>query len=143
MAAIAVNQTMIKPYSSNSLAAIVAVSLIACYGCGPEQQVDENRAVVSGVVTFDGKPLPAGKMTFNSTTSPLATSISIKKEGRYQTDRVPIGNNLVSIETESLQFGSPHLYVKIPAKYADPGLSGLTVDVKPGANENVNFELQK
>ena len=82
-------------------------------------------------------------MTFNSTTSPLATTISIKQEGRYQTDRVPIGNNLVSIETESLQFGSPHLYVKIPAKYADPGQSGLSVDVKAGANENVNFELQK
>ncbi len=110
------------------------------FGCGPEPYVDPNRTTVSGAVTFDGKPLPAGTMNFDSTESGIGTSISIS-EGRYATNRVPLGPNTVTIETDSLLFGSAHLHTKIPAKYADPTKSGLTVDVKPGENENVDFAL--
>jgi len=120
-----------------------AMLVPACLGCGPEQQVDPNRTMVSGLVTFDGTPLKAGTISFDSTESGIGTAISIREEGRYSTNRVPLGPNIVTIETESLQFGSPHLYVRIPAKYADPSQSGLKVDIKPGANENVNFDLKK
>lgn len=119
-----------------------ALLLSTGLGCGPEPYVDPNRATVSGAVTFDGKPLPAGVMTFDSTEGRIGTSISIV-QGRYATDRVPLGPNTVTVETESLMFGSPGLYTKIPAKYADPTQSGFTVDVKPGENANVNFELKK
>ena len=111
-------------------------------GCGPRQKADPNRAEISGKVTLDGQPLPAGTMTFYSPEKGIGTSFSLRQGGTYATDRVPIGSNLVSIETESLQFGSPSLYVRIPAKYADPAQSGLTAEVKAGANENVNFELK-
>jgi hypothetical protein len=133
---------MIKELYSQQSATIIALALLACIGCGPTQKVDPNRAVVPGTVTFDGKPLPAGQVSFSSTEAPRSTSILIREGGRYSTDRVPIGPNVVTIETESVQSGSPHLYVKIPAKYADPAQSGLTIDVKPGDNENVNFELK-
>ncbi|WP_428304137.1 hypothetical protein [Lacipirellula sp.] len=50
--------------------------------------------------------------------------------------------NLVSVETESLKYGSPALFTAIPAKYTEYATSGLQVEVKPGANENVNFDLK-
>lgn len=94
------------------------------------------------MVTFDGKPLPAANLTFKPKDSPLAGQASIKADGRYSSGSIPIGKNMVGIATESIQFGSPALYVKIPAKYEDYATSGLEVDIKPGVNENVNFDLK-
>ena len=82
-------------------------------------------------------------ISFDSTETPLSTAISIGEGGRYSTNRVPIGANVVSIETEMLQYGSPRLYTRIPARYADPTKSGLKVDVRPGDNPDVNFTLTK
>lgn len=122
----------------------VAVALIpfGLVGCGPEQPVDENRTSISGTVTLNGEPLKGGTIRFDSTELHLGTSAAIGEGGRYATNRIPLGQNTVTIETESLQFGSPRLYTKIPMKYADPTASGLSVDVKEGANENVNFDLK-
>jgi len=120
----------------------LAVALLPLvFGCGPEEQVLKDRAVVSGVVTFAGKPLPAGTITFMSKESHLASPASIDK-GRYSTNRAPIGSNLVSIETESLQYGYAAGYVPIPAKYADTATSGLTAEIKSGDNANVDFNLE-
>lgn len=137
-----------NPRSYLTLSSWAALSLAATstlaflMGCGPEPQVDENRTSISGVVTFNGTPLKAGTIRFDSRDSPIGTSTSISADGRYGTNRIPLGQNLVTIETKSLQYGSPHLYTKIPEKYADPSRSGLTVEVKAGTNENVNFELK-
>lgn len=126
-------------------AALVAAALIhvCVIGCGPQPRVDEDRTGISGTVTFAGEPLKAGTMTFDSTKKAISTPVSIGPDGRYATNRVPLGPNIVTIGTEMLLDGSPHLYVKIPLRYADPTKSGLTVEVKPGTNENVNFELKK
>lgn len=122
--------------------ALVALVFMSQIGCGPDTPVDENRTGISGAITFNGTPLKAGTITFDSTEKGLSTAVSVGSDGRYASNRVPLGSNIVTIETESLQYGSPHLYTKIPEKYADPSKSGLTVDVKPGTNENVNFELK-
>ena len=122
-------------------AALVAAAVIPiCLGCGPEPQVDESRTTVSGHVTFDGKPLQAGSITFSSTETGIGTTIPIGGGG-YVTNRVPIGPNIVTVETESLLFGNAKEYVRIPAKYSDPSQSGLTADIKKGVNENVDFAL--
>jgi hypothetical protein len=121
---------------------ILTFSLVALIGCSGGAPKDESRTQVSGQITFNGKPLPAGNLTFKLKDSPLATQVSIKAEGRYLTDRVPIGPNMVSVETESLQYGSPSLYTAIPAKYTEYATSGLEVEIKPGVNENVNFDLK-
>jgi hypothetical protein len=110
-------------------------------GCGADPPVDKDRSSISGVVTFSGKPLKAGTITFDSTEKSITSSISIGQDGRYRTNRVPLGPNIVTIETEGLQYGSPHLYVRIPARYADASKSGLKADVKAGENE-VNFDLK-
>ncbi len=121
-------------------ATVIALGMLA--GCGPEPQVDKDRSSIAGLVTFAGKPLQAGTITFDSTDKAISSAVSIGQDGRYRTNRVPLGPNIVTIETEGLQYGSPHLYVRIPGRYADASKSGLKVDVKPGENENVNFELK-
>ncbi len=126
----------------NGLALAAGLLLASALGCGPSQPQDPTRAVVSGVVTFNGKPLPAGTISFESLDPPKATSASITEGGKYATERVPIGNCQVSINTASIQYGNPAAYVAIPAKYADTATSELSVEIKAGENENVNFDLQ-
>jgi hypothetical protein len=116
--------------------------MVSCFGCGSSKQEDPNRASISGTVTYDGKPLPAGSVTFASTEGNLASTVSINENGRYSTDRAPLGPNQVTIDTASIKYGNPAKFIAIPAKYADPTQSGFTVDVKPGVNENVNFDLK-
>ena len=125
----------------SSLFLIAGVACLLC-GCSQGPPKDESRTEVSGIVTYQGKPLPAGVLTFKLKDSPLATQVSITTDGKYSTNRVPIGANLVSIETESIKYGSSASYTPIPAKYAEYSTSGLVADVKSGANENVNFDLK-
>jgi hypothetical protein len=125
-----------------SSTSVLLVGLLACSGCGGgKKKVDENRTTVSGEVTFGGKPLPAGSISFDSLTEPTGSLVSIL-DGKYTSDRVPLGQNSVAIDTSSIRFGNPAKFVEIPERYKDSTKSGLTVDVKPGANENVNFELK-
>lgn len=117
------------------------VGLLVCTGCSEEKKVDENRTIVAGTVTFDGKPLPAGSISFGSSTDARGSTVPIR-DGKYASDGVPLGSNTVTIDTSSVRFGNPAKFVEIPERYMDPTKSGLTVDVKPGTNENVNFELK-
>jgi hypothetical protein len=122
------------------LAALSATALVGIsLGCGASPH-DPGRTTVSGTVTFAGTPLPSGDVTFESTAAQKATSTKIT-QGKYTTDRVPLGECRVAISTMSVQFLDPPSYVAIPAKYGDSATSGLAIDVKEGANENVNFEL--
>jgi len=109
-------------------------------GCGNEP-VDANRTSVSGSVSYDGKSLPAGTISFESAEKGIATSTSIK-DGIYSSDRAPTGSVKVSIDTASIKYGNPAKHVPIPGKYADTATSGLTVDIKAGVNQNVNFDLK-
>jgi hypothetical protein len=87
--------------------------------------------------------LPGGVLNFQSTERPVGAMIMIKSGGAYATDRAPLGENVVTVETASLQFGNAAAFVRIPLKYSDPKTSGLVVDVKPGMNEHVDFVLKK
>jgi hypothetical protein len=117
--------------------------LAASAGCGREQQVLNDRASVSGTVTLDGQPLPAGTITFKSQERPITAAVKIREAGAYATNRAPIGKSVVTIDTTSIQVGNPPMYVRIPEKYRDPRTSGFNVEIQPGANENVNFSLEK
>lgn len=105
-------------------------------------QVVKDRATAAGTITFDGKPLPAGTIFFLSTNGAADTAVKIR-DGAYFTDRAPVGKNSVIVDTSSIQMGNPAKYVPIPAKYNDTTTSGLSAEIKPGENENVNFSLEK
>lgn len=135
------NQKHQRRLSPHIVAIVAALVSIGVAGCGPAHQTDPNRAVVSGVVTYNGKPLPAGTVSFETTDPPMASSALISEGGKYTTDRVPIGACKVSVSTASVQYGNPSAYVAIPQKYEDAATSGLTAEIKPGENEK-NFDLQ-
>jgi hypothetical protein len=119
------------------------VAMLASLGCTDGKQVIEGRTITSGAVTLDGQPLRGGTVTFTSKQdSILSTATNIRAGGKYRTDRAPAGKNLVSIETESLQWGNAGAYIPIPSKYNSPATSGLEVELRPGENENVDFALQ-
>jgi len=88
--------------------------------------------------------LPAGTVAFTSQEPPYVTAMTkIRAGGKYLTDRVPIGKSVVTVDTRSTLVGNPANYVAIPEKYRDPRESGLTVEIMPGENENVDFTLEK
>jgi len=131
----------VPPRSTCALAFVLA--LFAFSGCAKQAAAPKDRARVSGKVTLGGQPLPAGTVTFKSANSPLSTPASISEGGVYSTDRAPLGKNIVSVDTSSIQYGNPAAYVPIPPKYSFPSTSGFTVDVQPGNNDDVNFALEK
>lgn len=114
---------------------------------------------VSGKVSYKGAPVTGGsiKFTFDGGKE---DSGGIDQRGNYSLQVTSHGKARVSIETESIKGagvdalappggeklnvpampGGEYTYVQIPARYADPGSSNLTVDVKTGT-QTKNWEL--
>lgn len=110
------------------LAATVGVAA----GC---QQDAIDRAAVSGVVTFDGQPVPNGQIRFTPKNGP--TWSAWIKDGRFSTEGtkgVPIGDLQVSVEA-----------YRIPAWYKSKNVVSLDDDVPREqylpARYNVQSEL--
>jgi hypothetical protein len=138
---------------------LLPLFLVIASGCGYR-----NRATPSGVsghITYKGKPLPGGTVTFYPGSGGAYTG-TIDKDGKYSVADVPAGTMTVSVETSSvkprpnLQYGkgaqkmeaspgpggsagtSPsgptgENYVEIPAKYANPQTSGLSATLTAGS----------
>lgn len=111
-------------------------------GCGRSEEVPANRSSVSGMVTLDGEPLPGGSISFILKSDPNYNVRVNIREGKYDSNRTPIGPCSVTVETDSLLHGNPSAHRKIPAEYEVPTTSGFEADLKPGENEDVNFDLK-
>jgi hypothetical protein len=110
-------------------------------------------APVEGVVTFDGAPVGNAGVMFVPDRGAMAVGIT-DAEGKFtlKTANYPgalIGGHRVSIskdETTAIpqRRGFPLYKITnyIPAKYADPALSGLTADVQDDDN-HFEFKLEK
>jgi hypothetical protein len=84
---------------------------------------------VSGIVTYKGKPLAAGKIVFHLKDGEFVGT-KVKEDGTYRLSRVPEGTWKITVEGK-----------RIPAKYASEDTSGLTFEVKKGS-QKFNIELQ-
>lgn len=80
---------------SSFLIGALAVLLGAVNGCGG------GKGTVSGKVTLDGKPLPAGKIGFVPSKG-VGASGEIK-DGQYSVSGVPAGDMKVTVETKSIK----------------------------------------
>ncbi len=146
-----------------SVAAIPLLLAISLAGCTAGRS---NEATLSGSVSYKGQPVTGGSITFHPVAGGAPYPGILKPDGSFSFGGVPIGQMEVAIETESVKSmpgasGSPYhmpgggkpnqqmpnvdtsnmpTYVKIPAKYANPKTSGLTVNVKAGSHK-VNFDL--
>jgi hypothetical protein len=131
--------------------ALVLLVVLAIIGCGKHK----NEGEVSGTVTYQGKPLPLGTISFMDSSNHWLASSPIHN-GTYpiQTQvplKLPVGPVKITLTTPGSSSGERLPNVKnkrgepislnsIPAKYASADQSGLTYTVKPGAN-TYNIEL--
>lgn len=67
-------------------------------GCGA------GKGNISGEVTLDGKPLPAGTITFYPAKKALGNPVPAPiTDGKYSVQGVPVGNTRVTVETSSIK----------------------------------------
>lgn len=141
-----------------ALCAAVAFA-VPMSGCGGGSGLKLQK--VSGVVTFDGKPLTKGNVQFTpdgskGTRGPMATG-AIGPDGRFTLttttsgDGAPVGFYRVTVNCwdEGAPFDpknpKPPTPARslIPERYTDDNASGLTAEVKAGAKNEFTFELKK
>ncbi len=108
---------------------------------------------VSGKVTFTGKPVAEGAITFTSTGSGQSATIPLRPDGSYtarlgERDGLPVGEYRVYIRPPVLTQeqraakhhqsaageGRPKTYPMIPQKYRSEATSELSVTVKEEDN---------
>ena len=94
---------------------------------------------VSGSVSFDGKPAPAGYITFVGADQRRYSTI-INQDGTYAFPMpLPVGRYRVALERPS---GQKSQGPAIPARYRGEQTSDLTVEVRLG-NQALDVQLQK
>lgn len=142
---------------------LVLLFLVGMAGCGSKSG-QLPTAPVTGRVTYQGKPVPRGEITFVPTASQPGVRNAygtLDEQGRYRLttyregDGAVLGTHQVMIvarEELPADVGKqmtpdgilvPGKQAKslIPERYSDPATSGLTAEVKDGRNE-FNFELK-
>lgn len=125
--------------------AMVALLFLGASGCGGSKTGN-----VSGKVLLNGKPVPGGYVNFFPTGENTSAKTSpIREDGSYSVPGVPVGMAKITVQgvagpvtPTNVQMPkdmemprSDRKTVDVPAKYSTTEQSGLTFDVKPGAQE--------
>jgi hypothetical protein len=128
---------------------LLLLPLPLAIGCG-----SQTKGTVSGTVTYQGKPLHSGFVTFVvENGAPLHTEI--QSNGSYRLDKVPVGPVKIGIRPKSAggklqstpmprnrqdfakaKSAMTESDTPIPPKYADPNKSELTYTVTKGPQQN-------
>lgn len=146
--------------------AFFALTSIAAAVVGCSQQVGPVGEVIevvdaSGVLTFQGKPLEGFTVTFMPVTGGRPASGITDAEGKFvlgtngANDGAVAGANKVAVvwagppPTDDTTAGAiddpadmPAPPVEIPAVYANPDTSGITVEVPSSGTADLKIELQ-
>ena len=130
---------------------LVLLALVAGCGRGPEM------APVEGKVLFDGEPLPFGTVMFQPPSGQPAQA-AIRPDGTFTMETfgrgrgAVVGLNRVRItcyESEapgadgSMSEEPAVGRMLIPERYGQYATSGLEVEIQPGRNEPIIFELTR
>jgi hypothetical protein len=139
-----------KPRLVTVAGLLVLVALVQ--GC------NSGAAPVAGKVTYQGKPVVWGSVTLKAADGSIH-QIGINLDGTYRLEKVPVGPAAVGISSpdpapsaRARQLGKdeertrpgappvpPGAWFPLPAKYADPASSGVTVQVGGGSGDiNLN-----
>jgi hypothetical protein len=115
---------------------------VAVGGCTSKPAGRPDRSVVSGTVKYKDKPVTGGRLTFISAANSGNTAMClIHEDGTFSVGDAPLGENKVTIDTESTKPELGARYVQIPTKYSASPTTGLTFDVKLGEN-TADFDLK-
>jgi len=116
------------------LLTLIALATFGLCGCGPAAPV---KYTVTGSVTFEGKPVTEGSITFEDTNTGIADTFPIDSQGSYSAT-IESGKFGVSVQPPMIHRpdmantmgGDEFKKVEnIPARYWSAFESGLTVDV--------------
>lgn len=145
--------------------AVAGLALSGSQGCSGGKEGDPNGRLVSGTVTYQGKPVEGASVTF---TSPTASAFGLTdSEGKFKLttaggDKISLGDYKVAIvkkETPPLVAApsNPDEYVPpdpnaapspsaapkdlLPARYGDAAKSGLTAPVTADGKNEFEFAL--
>jgi hypothetical protein len=131
-------------------AALFGVLGVFAAGCGDDRQ---KTAAVSGKITYNGRPVPNGTVTFiPDPAGPPATG-EIQPDGTYTLTTyvkgdgaVPGRHKVVVVAMDDAAGKLPEERKPlpppiVPAKYTSPATSTLTADVKAEDN-TINFDLK-
>ncbi|WP_237564853.1 hypothetical protein [Blastopirellula marina] len=134
---------MIK--NSKLILGLIVASLVTHLGCGAH---GPEMGDVTGTVTFQGKPLHTGTITFipEEEGLPLAYA-EIQADGAYEgfTEAfgkgVPVGKHRVMIMAVQENGPEAASVALLPPKYSSDRQSGLTAEVASGENK-IDFTLK-
>lgn len=137
----------------------LVVGILMVSGCGGSPD-GPTLATVKGKITYQGKPLTVGQISFipdssKGTAGPMASG-RVNENGEFQLqtfkpgDGAIVGSHKVVISSyKEVAFDpdAPNVSLEsvsyIPVKYADDKTSGLVAEVKKSAADNVfQFELK-
>ena len=122
---------------------VILLASVATWGCGAIG--DTKLANISGLVTFEGKPVPCGTINVLSKGGATGTG-AMSAQGRYTLSTVP-GDYQVAVRATdgfaTMDAAGKPVAAKslVPEKYSDINTSGLTMTAQSGKNE-INFDLQ-
>lgn len=128
---------------------LLLLLMMVVIGCG-DGRVKLPTAPVAGTVSYQGKPLTKGRIIFFHP-SGQAAAADLAPDGAFNLVAFQ-GMNQVAIscfETDQpIVTNNPHGRASlsppkslIPARYVEPGTSGLTFEVKPGGDNKATFVL--
>lgn len=122
--------------------------MLAAIGCGDANRIE--RQDVTGVVTFQGEPVPEGTITFSEPSTGNAASADLNESGEYLAS-LPDGTYIVTITPPMVEAPSmnpnvapgtaPKKVDNIPPQYRSASTTDLKATVSPEALEH-DFELQ-
>jgi hypothetical protein len=121
----------------------VTALVVLIAGCDRAPKLRTGWAVVSGTVTYQGKPLPGGEVMWCTTKdgASVARGGHIREDGTFTLD-TPTGSGKIAIHVADLKKAQSSRYVEIPSKYSNVEQSGLIYEAKDGDNKDVKIDLQ-
>ena len=130
---------------------LVCAALLALAGCGRSKAPE---TVVRGQILYRGEPVSGGLIVFapnadRGSDGPVATA-TLNADGSFTLtgadgQPVPAGWYRIAVAPKAGSVEAPTAgrpYPGMPAKYRNPSLSGLNVEVKAGADNVICFDLE-
>ncbi len=143
------------------------ISILTIMGCGPGRFPG---AKVTGTVTVDGKPLPAGSVLMESADGKFNDSGPINSSGEFTVDNAPLGKVKVCLLLPAVfavddpkgpktalpeNKKAPHeehvqkmpketstLLSKVPAEYKEIKTTKVTFEVQSGSNSPLEIAIK-
>ncbi len=146
------------------LMVLTVFGLPAIIGCSANHNQDHRPKLVPvhGVVRYNGKPVDGARVTFTNSTAGTMAYGQTDAEGKFTLTTFTAGDGAApgpqKIAVTKIQetthptssappafrhgAGAPQPKWLIPYIYANPETSGLTAEVKDGANDEIVLELK-